>query len=184
MRMSAENSTAKNKEIVRQFFEEVINNERSDLVEGMIATNLVLHAPLVYEEPIEGGPDDVRRIVQKFRTAFPDIHVNVDEDLVAENDFVVARWIGTGRHEGEIEASDREGEVGRVEPTGRQLEAHGMTSFHFSADNKIDKASTVMVEMRAWEEHLNRVYDESQRQGLLAEAGKRPCRWINHLVGH
>jgi len=146
--MSAETNTAKNKEIVRQFFEEVINNERWGLVEEMFASRFVLQAPF-FEEPIEGAPDDVKNIVEKICFAFSDIQINVDKDLIAENGFVVARWTGTGRHEGEIEGRNRKGEIDVIEPTGAEVEAHGMTSFHFSADNKIDKASAVMVEMRA-----------------------------------
>jgi len=98
--MSAEDNTAKNKETVRKFFAEVINNKRSDFVEEMFATNFVLHAPLVYEEQIEGRRDDVLRIVEKIGTAIPDIYVDVDEYLVAEDDFVVAHWMCTGRHGG------------------------------------------------------------------------------------
>ena len=49
----------------------------------------------------EPGPEAVKRGVTSRRTAFPDIHVTI-EDMVAEADKVVARLTFRGTHRGEF----------------------------------------------------------------------------------
>ena len=46
------------------------------------------------------GRADVKTFMTKFRQAFPDLRVTPAADLVAEGDYVVGRWIGSGTHTG------------------------------------------------------------------------------------
>ena len=48
------------------------------------------------------GPDSVKNGIRSRRTAFPDVHVSVD-DLVSEGDKVVCRLTFTGTHRGEYQ---------------------------------------------------------------------------------
>ena len=47
------------------------------------------------------GPDGLKRIVGKYRSAFPDVRMTVD-DVIASDDKVVLRWHSEGTHRGEL----------------------------------------------------------------------------------
>jgi steroid delta-isomerase-like uncharacterized protein len=63
------------------------------------------------------GRDDLKRNVQMYRSAFPDLNLKVD-DLVSAGDKVLIRWTGRGTHRGPF--------MGQ-QPTGRQTTTQGMT---------------------------------------------------------
>ena len=66
--MSAEDNRA----VVELFFEEVVNNGDLNTVDEIFASHFVLHDPR-YDAPCEGSPDDVKNVIEKIRTAFPDV---------------------------------------------------------------------------------------------------------------
>jgi predicted ester cyclase len=92
-----------NKQIVRRFVEEVWNQARLEVVDELVH-------PL-YENNEGHGPEAVRRNVSMFRAAFPDLHDTI-EQLIAEDDLVVARVTRSGTHLGTFreiyEASGRQ----------------------------------------------------------------------------
>jgi len=88
-----------NKQLVRRWFEEVWNKGRTEAIHEMFAEDGIAHglsddpaAPLV-------GPKHFVGFHAKFREAFPDIIVTVD-DTVAEGDKVAARCCVRGKHSG------------------------------------------------------------------------------------
>jgi predicted ester cyclase len=127
--MSAED----NKAVVRRFFEEVVIQGVLETVDEIVASHFVLHDPR-YDAPCEGSPNDVKDVVKKIRTAFPDVHVNIKRQIADDNDFVATHWTGTGTHLGEIDS---------VAPSHVQVEFHGMSFSHLSA-GKIDETWNVM----------------------------------------
>lgn len=46
------------------------------------------------------GRDDVKRFIEDFRAAFPDLAFSGTADLIAEGDYVVGQWQGGGTHTG------------------------------------------------------------------------------------
>ena len=103
--------TAKNKAIVRRYFDEVLSAGNFELIDTLIAANYVSHYPAGYE--LGGGPEDVRQIVTSVRRAFPNVHFTVD-DLIAEGEKVVCRWTFQGVQERDfmgIPASGRKATV-------------------------------------------------------------------------
>ena len=90
-----------NKELVRRWFEEVWTNGRADAIDEMFDENGIAHGlsndP---SKPIK-GPRDYRPFYNVFRQAFPNM-VIVIEDMVAEDDKVVARCSVRGKHEGQL----------------------------------------------------------------------------------
>jgi len=46
------------------------------------------------------GRADVTTFMTRFREAFPDVRVVPAADFVAEGDYVIGRWIGSGTHTG------------------------------------------------------------------------------------
>jgi len=116
-------STEKNKAIFRRYVEEVGNEGNLDLAEE-IFDRYIAHQP--DGSVLERGPEDVKRFMGEFRSAFPDFHSTV-EDQIAEGDKVVTRWRMRGTHLGEFRG---------IDPTGKELGITGIGIFRFS-DSKV-----------------------------------------------
>ena len=86
------------KNLVRRMYEEVWNEGRLEVIDEICAPGYVGVGP--YGD--ERGPESVKRGVTSRRTAFPDIHVTI-EDMVAEADKVIARLTFRGTHRGEFQ---------------------------------------------------------------------------------
>jgi steroid delta-isomerase-like uncharacterized protein len=87
-----------NKELLRRFYDEVINGRNLDLIDELLADDFVEHEEFPGIPPTREG---VKQTFAMFYAAFPDIHFRVD-DLVAEGDLVAARVTVTGTHQGEF----------------------------------------------------------------------------------
>ncbi|HEX3302902.1 MAG TPA: ester cyclase [Thermomicrobiales bacterium] len=93
--MNAQERTARNKEIVRRFVEEVVNRGRADLINDLVAADYVFHCP-------DGdlyGPLGARLNVEELWLAFPDLHMDLT-DLVGEGNLVARRFVLRGVHLG------------------------------------------------------------------------------------
>jgi steroid delta-isomerase-like uncharacterized protein len=111
-----------NKALARRAWEVVDN---SDLIDEVYAPNVVWHEP---DQDIQ-GTEQAKQFVSMYKTAFPDLNVTV-EDVIAEGDKVVTRVTIRGTHQGEIE------EFGP--PTGRQVEAKGITISRIEGDKIVE----------------------------------------------
>ena len=107
-----------NKAVDRRSYEEVWNKGQMEVIEEIIADDFVLHDPALPEDLM--GPDGFRQFVILYRTAFPDIHFTV-EDQVAEGEMVATRWTATGTHSGELMGPTP------IPPTGNQVVGTGIT---------------------------------------------------------
>jgi steroid delta-isomerase-like uncharacterized protein len=90
-------STETNKAIVRRYFEQILNERRHDLAEEFLVDNIELHG-----SGLAPGLDVVKQWLTMFAAAFPDGH-QVIEDVVAEEDRVVARTTFNGTHQAEMQ---------------------------------------------------------------------------------
>ena len=99
-----------NKAIARRAFEEGWNKGNLTTVDEDVATNYVLHDPFSGEIK---GPDGYKQYVRMYRTAFPDLHFTI-EDQIAEGDKVVTRWTCTGTHRGELMGIAPTGKLGTL----------------------------------------------------------------------
>jgi steroid delta-isomerase-like uncharacterized protein len=90
-------STATNKAIVRQYFQEVVREGRTDLLEELLAENFELHGT-----DLEPGLEALKQWYTMFAEAFPDQQLTID-DMIAEGDKVVVRITLNGTHLGEME---------------------------------------------------------------------------------
>lgn len=110
------------KGIVREGIERVWNEGDLSYVDENVADGYVGHDP---SEPEDlRGPEGFKSYVRQFRTAFPDLEVDVDE-MVAEGDTVAVRYTWRGTHEGELMG---------VEPTGTRVEGTGMSFVGFEGE--------------------------------------------------
>jgi len=81
------------KATVRLFIEEVFNKGNLSVL------GEVMHEDYHYQSPTESmqGIEDFRAFVQAFRSAFPDLHINID-DQIAEDEKVCTRITISGTH--------------------------------------------------------------------------------------
>jgi len=115
-----------NKELIRNFFEEW-NNRNIDILNELYAPNAKFHHPSVGTTPISF--EKAIEMIKMLWQAFPDLTVTI-EDLFAEGDKVVVRFIGRGTHQGDL---------GGIPATGMKTEASAIEIFHI-VDGKIVEA--------------------------------------------
>jgi predicted ester cyclase len=89
-----------------RFIESVVNHRRLDQLDQFLSTEVVEHTP----EP-RVGIEAARQGLRRWLAAFPDLHL-VIEDLVVEDDHLMARLTATGTHRGPL---------GGLAPTGRRV---------------------------------------------------------------
>lgn len=112
-------TTAEHKEIVRRYYEDAFNDGRTELLDELIAEDVLNHDP-VSDETL--SPEEARgfegfvRHVEAARAAFRDATVTI-EDMIAEDDTVLVRFVFTGTHEGPFAG---------IEPTGNQMSMSNM----------------------------------------------------------
>jgi predicted ester cyclase len=76
-----------NKALVRRLYEEGFNHGNLDLVDRLVAPDVVTHNPIVLDAP--PGAASIRGGIELLREAFPDLRVEV-LDLIAEGNRVAA----------------------------------------------------------------------------------------------
>jgi steroid delta-isomerase-like uncharacterized protein len=87
-----------NKTILRRVYKELFNTGDLSVADEIVALSYVNHNALPGETP---GREGLKAFVNLLRTAFPDIHFTV-EDQVAEGDKVVTRFTVKGTHKAEF----------------------------------------------------------------------------------
>jgi steroid delta-isomerase-like uncharacterized protein len=100
-----------NKALVRRLFDEGFNAGRLDVVDELVAPDVVTHNPLILDAPT--GPDSIRGGIEMIRSAFDDLHVDVQQ-LVAEGDRVASMVVMSGTNTGDYRrggATGRKGEI-------------------------------------------------------------------------
>ncbi len=111
--MTAEN----NKAISRRFFEDALWNGDTSVVDEIFAPNHVNHGPGAMPG-LPDGPEGMKQFVNFYKTAFPDTHFHVDEQI-AEGDRVVTRWTAHGTQTGEMRMAG-------IPVTGRPVTVSGV----------------------------------------------------------
>jgi steroid delta-isomerase-like uncharacterized protein len=112
-----------NKAVVRQLFEQVLNNHDLELADTLIDPQIVMHDPMM---GVATGVSSFKQLVALFLTAFPQQHTTVDH-LVAEGEYVVALHTHRATHTGPFMG---------IPPTGKDIIVEGLELFRL-ADGKI-----------------------------------------------
>lgn len=141
MKQEEEEMSEQNKTLARRWFEDLFSRGNLDAANEILSAEFVDH--LTHED--ERGLEELKHYVGIYRNAFPDIQ-DIVEDIVAEGDKVVVRWMSSGTHQGEFMG---------VAPTGRHVTFTGMRLFRI-ADNKIVE-SWVNIDERGLQEQLGAV---------------------------
>ncbi len=89
-----------NRQLLHRWFEEVWNKGRTEAIDELFAEDGIAHGLADETGAPLRGPASFKEFHRKFRGAFPDIYVTV-EDTVAEGDRVAARCTVRARHTGD-----------------------------------------------------------------------------------
>jgi len=109
-------STEENRALVQRFYAEVWNKGNLDVVPDLLSSDFVDHAaPPGFPPGLEGA----KQVFMMYRGAFPDFRLSV-EDVIAEGDKVVTRWVTQGTHQGELMG---------IPPTGKRATVTGIDMF-------------------------------------------------------
>ncbi len=122
-------SAEENKAAARRFFVDAFSEGKLEAMDEVVAPDAVAHDP--GNPQYTGGPESAKEVVSMYRSAFPDLHFTV-EDQIAEGDTVVTRWTGRGTHEGDLPS---------VPATGRRPTVSGITIDRFE-DGKVVESWT------------------------------------------
>jgi len=117
-------STEENKALIRRFHEEVWSQGNLTVVDELCAPNFIYHTPT---GPIH-GLEGFKQFVTMYRTAFPDLHIPID-DMIAEADKVVTRWTARGTHKGDLMG---------IPPTGKQVTITGILIGRFEGGKFVE----------------------------------------------
>ena len=88
--------TEANKQLVRRYYQELMNEGNLASIDELIAPEFILTNP-TYPKPYRG--DELKELVSVIRSAFPDLHFTI-EHLLSQGDTVVAHWTKRGTHTG------------------------------------------------------------------------------------
>ena len=102
-----------NKDVIKAFLEDVINQGRLERANDLVKEDFVELDPLPGQVQ---GREGLKAVIHALRSAFPDMHWVVNE-MVAEGQKVVTRFVWTGTHRGVF--------LG-IPPTGRNVEVKGV----------------------------------------------------------
>ena len=102
---------------MRRFVEQVINKGDFPVLDEVIHPNYVYRSP----DQVLQGPEALRDLFTAYRTAFPDLHIEIEELVSAGNKTVISFTL-SGTHEGDLMG---------IAATGRQVKVSGMTLSHF-----------------------------------------------------
>jgi steroid delta-isomerase-like uncharacterized protein len=117
---------ARNKETFRRF-QDAMNTCDADVISKSI--DELVEPDATIRTPLPGdatGADALKHVWRVLLAAFPDLQLNV-EDLIGEDDKVVARIVVTGTHRGDYMG---------VEPTGKAIAYDEIFIFRF-ADGRV-----------------------------------------------
>lgn len=101
--------TSAQETVVRRLIEEGFNQGNLDVVDELIAPDMVEHQDFGPDHA--SGPQGVKAVIASLRRAFPDFHLAID-DVAVRDDLVWLRMTGTGTNDGPY--------MGH-EPTGRPM---------------------------------------------------------------
>ena len=114
------------KDLVRRITERAFNEGDLSGIDAHFAPDYVVNAPGLPDQP--PGPESFRQAVTLWRTAFPDVHVTV-EDVAGEDDRVYCRFTTRGTHRGPLMG---------LEPTGLPITVHEMSCHRFAGGKVVE----------------------------------------------
>jgi steroid delta-isomerase-like uncharacterized protein len=116
-----------NKAFTKRGIEEVWNQGKLEVIHELVAANCVFNDPSIPGGKVT-GPEGYKQLVQIYRTAFPDLHITIN-DQIAEGDKLVTRWTATGTHKGDFMG---------IAPTGKFSTVTGIAIDHYQSGKLVE----------------------------------------------
>ena len=110
-------SAEQNKAIAKRFFDEVCNARKLNVAEELFSGDHTYTDPSI--PGIPPGPTGQKMLIGTYHTGLPDARWDVEE-MIAEGDKVVTRWIGSGTHTGVLQGNPP------IPPTGKKVKVNGV----------------------------------------------------------
>ena len=104
--------------VVRRFYEEMNNGRKNEIAPELFTADHVMHDPQVPSGPGPQGMADVVSVYQEGVEGHWDI-----QEVFSADDRVVVRWIGSGRHTGDVNG---------IPPTGKAVQVDAITIHRMS----------------------------------------------------
>lgn len=117
----------RNKQLVQEFYDELFNEHNLSVIDDCLSADFVCHENRGGgRKEIDMKPEEIKDMVRRHYTAFPDQKTTIDE-IRAEGDKVVTRWTTQGTQYGDF--------LG-IPPTRKQVKISGTCTDRI-ADDKI-----------------------------------------------
>jgi steroid delta-isomerase-like uncharacterized protein len=113
------------KKVLMRRFIEAFNARNINLFDELVAKDHVDHH---IPPELPKGPEGVKVYFKELSTSFPDSHIKI-EDIVAEGDKVVIRFMFTGTHQGALMG---------IPATGKQFSISGIAIGRFTGDQLVE----------------------------------------------
>lgn len=110
----------------QEAFGEAVNTGNLNAFDDLVAADSVDHDPAPGQV---AGPDGFKGMFTEMRTAFPDLHVDV-ETLVADDDQVAFAYTLTGTHQGPFQGH---------EATGKPIKVRGVQISRFTDGKLVER---------------------------------------------
>ncbi|MES9993888.1 MAG: ester cyclase [Candidatus Thiodiazotropha sp.] len=114
-----------NESTMRRFIGRVINNGDYPVLDEVIHPNYIYRSP----DQVFQGPQALRDLLTAYRTAFPDLHLEIEELISAGNKTAISFTL-TGTHEGDLM---------EIAATGRQVKVSGMILSRFESGKIVEE---------------------------------------------
>ena len=101
-----------NKAILRRYFDEAWNKGNLLVVDELFTDDYMTHSTLSPGGPVR-GPEEVKQFISRFRTAFPDLSVEVN-DMLAEDAKAVTLFTLRGTQKSEFMGIQSKGNTATV----------------------------------------------------------------------
>jgi len=126
-----------NERVLRRFVDEVVNGGDTSALDELV------HTDYVYRSPGEElhGPEGLAALFDGYRSAFPDLALEID-DLVVADDATVMAFTISGTHRGDL--------LG-IPATGRRVRINGMVRSRFR-DGKIAEEWEILDQLTLFEQ--------------------------------
>ena len=108
-------SVEQNKELARRFYEEVGNGQNPAVANELFTADHKYHDPA--SPGVPDGPAGIANLFAAYYTAYSGAHWDVEE-IIATEDTVVTRWIGSGTHTAPLMG---------IPPTNRKARVSGIS---------------------------------------------------------
>lgn len=110
-----------NKETVRRFIEEVVNQNQLQAASALATPDYLNH------DPKGLAPPEAAQNLTGYRSAFPDLHYTIMQ-ILGEGDFVAVQWTASGTHQQLIAHLTEEF---ALPPTGKTVTVTGFSLVQF-----------------------------------------------------